>query len=54
MGAANPVELTFADLTLTVTHGDPIDMSETFKKFSVRPKSVREYAERVMRRLSVR
>jgi uncharacterized protein YbjT (DUF2867 family) len=45
--AQNPVELTFADLTLTVAQGDSIDMSNTFKKFSVRPKSVRDYAEMV-------
>lgn len=47
--ATNPVELTFADLTLAVAQGDAINTSETFKKFSVRPKSVREYAETVMR-----
>ena len=41
-GATNPVELTFADLTLTVAQGDAIDISKTFKKFSVRPRSVRE------------
>lgn len=45
--ASNPVELTFADLILSVAQGDSIDMSDTFKKFSVRPKSVREYAEMV-------
>jgi uncharacterized protein YbjT (DUF2867 family)/uncharacterized protein (DUF433 family) len=43
--ASNPVEQTFADLMLSACHGDSIDMSETFKKFSVRPKSVREYAK---------
>lgn len=47
--ATNPVELTFADLILTVAQGDSIDMNDTFKKFSVRPKSVREYAEMVVR-----
>jgi len=41
-GATNPVELTFADLTLTVAQGDAIDISKTFKKFSVRSRSVRE------------
>jgi uncharacterized protein YbjT (DUF2867 family) len=49
IGATNPVELTFADLTLTVGQGDSINMSEMFKKFSVRPISVREYAKMVMR-----
>ena len=53
IGATNPVELTFADLTLTVAQGDSINMSETFKKFSVRPISVREYAEIVTRGASV-
>jgi len=47
-GATNPVELTFTDLTFTVAQGDSIDMSDTFKKFSVQPRSVREYAETVM------
>ena len=47
--ASNPVELTFADLILTVAQGDSIDMIDTFKKFSVRPKSIREYAEMVTR-----
>jgi len=46
--ATNPVELTFADLTLTVAQGDAIDISKTFKKFSVRPRSVREYGKMVM------
>ena len=45
--ANNPVEQTFADLILAAARGDKIDMSETFKKFQVRPKSVREYAETV-------
>lgn len=45
--ASNPVEQTFADLILTVAQGDSIDMSDTFTKFQVRPKSVREYAEMV-------
>jgi NADH dehydrogenase len=48
MAAQNPVELTFADLTLTVTHGDPIDMGKTFEKFSVQPKSVRDYAKMII------
>jgi Predicted nucleoside-diphosphate-sugar epimerases len=43
--ATNPVEQTFADLMLSAAHHDPIDMSGTFTKFQVRPKSVREYAE---------
>jgi uncharacterized protein YbjT (DUF2867 family) len=44
----NPVECTFADLTLAAARGDQIDMSETFKKFSVQPRSVREYAKTIM------
>jgi uncharacterized protein YbjT (DUF2867 family) len=46
--ATNPVEQTFADLTLAAARGDTIDMSETLQKFSVRPRSVREYAKAVM------
>jgi uncharacterized protein YbjT (DUF2867 family) len=46
--ATNPVERTFADLTLAAARGERIDMGETFKKFSVRPRSVREYAKAVM------
>jgi uncharacterized protein YbjT (DUF2867 family) len=46
--ATNSVERTFADLTLAAARGDTIDMRETFKKFSVRPRSVREYAKTVM------
>lgn len=45
--ATNPVELTFADLTLAAARGDTIDMSETVQKFSVRPRRVREYAKAV-------
>jgi NADH dehydrogenase len=43
--ASNPVEQTFADLTLAAAQGDSIDMSDTLQKFSLRPKSVREYAK---------
>jgi uncharacterized protein YbjT (DUF2867 family) len=46
--ATNSVERTFADLTLAAARGDTIDMRETFKKFSVRPRSVREYAKTVV------
>lgn len=46
--ARNPVERTFADLTLAAARGERIDMGETFKKFSVRPRLVREYAKAVM------
>lgn len=46
--ADNPIEQTFADLTLAAAYGDTIEMSETLKKFSVRPKSVREYAGAVL------
>jgi uncharacterized protein YbjT (DUF2867 family) len=46
--ATNPTERTFADLTLAAARGDTIDMGDTFKKFLVRPRSVREYAQSVM------
>jgi len=46
--ATNPIERTFADLTLAAARGDTIDMGDTFKKFLVRPRSVREYAQSVM------
>jgi uncharacterized protein YbjT (DUF2867 family) len=46
--ATNSVERTFADLTLAATRDDTIDTRETFKKFSVRPRSVREYAKTVV------
>lgn len=46
--ASNPVERTFADLTLAATRGDRIDIGDMFKRFSVRPRSVREYANTVM------
>jgi uncharacterized protein YbjT (DUF2867 family) len=54
IGATNPVELTFADLTLAAAQGRQDRMSDTFEKFSVGPKSVREYAEMVMRGASGR
>ena len=47
-GATNSVERTLADLTLSAAHGDTIEMRETFKKFSVRSRSVREYAKNVV------
>ena len=46
--ATNSVEHTFADLTLAAARGDTIDIRKTFKKFSVRPRSVREYAKTVV------
>jgi uncharacterized protein YbjT (DUF2867 family) len=46
--ATNPVERAFADLTLTAARGERIDMGETFKEFSVRPRLVREHAKAVM------
>jgi uncharacterized protein YbjT (DUF2867 family) len=46
--ATNPVERTFADFTLAAARGDQIDMSDTFRKFSVRPRTVREYAKAVL------
>jgi uncharacterized protein YbjT (DUF2867 family) len=42
--ASNPVEQTFAGLQLAAAHDDVIEMGETSKKFSIQPKSVREYA----------
>jgi len=46
--ATNPVEQTFADLTLAAARGDKIDMGEIFKHFLIRPRSVRDYAKAVM------
>lgn len=46
--ARNPVEQTFADLMLGSTQGDEIEMSDTIGKFSLRLKSVREYAKAVL------
>jgi uncharacterized protein YbjT (DUF2867 family) len=46
--ATNSVERIFADLTLAAARGDQIDMSGTFRKFSVRPRTVREYAKAVL------
>ena len=46
--AANPIERTFADLTLAAARGDRIDMCDTFQKFSVRPRSVREHAKTIV------
>jgi uncharacterized protein YbjT (DUF2867 family) len=46
--AQNPVEQAFAALTLGAAQGDRIDMEETSRKFSFRPKSVREYAKTVL------
>jgi uncharacterized protein YbjT (DUF2867 family) len=48
--ASNPIEQTFAGLTLDAAHGDSIDMRDTLKKFSLHPKSVREYAKTVLGR----
>ena len=42
--AANPVERTFADLTLAAARGDTIEMSDVSRKFSLRLKSVHDYA----------
>ena len=46
--AGNPVELTFADLTLAASRGDKINMTETIRKFSFQPRSVRDYAQSVI------
>jgi NADH dehydrogenase len=46
--ATNPVERTFADISLCATRGDKIDTAEMFTELSVQPRSVREYAAGVM------
>jgi uncharacterized protein YbjT (DUF2867 family) len=43
--ATNPVERTFADLMLAAARGDSIEMAETLRRFPIRLKSVREYAQ---------
>ena len=43
--ATNPVERTCADLMLSAARGDAIDMGDTLRKFPIRLKSVREYAQ---------
>jgi uncharacterized protein YbjT (DUF2867 family) len=48
--ATNPVEQTFADLTLGAARDDKIDMGEIFRNFSIRPRSVRDYAKAVISR----
>ena len=46
--ATNPAEQTFADLTLAAARGDTIDMGEIFGNFSIRSRSVCDYAKVVM------
>lgn len=46
--AANPVERTFADISLCAARGDKIDTGETFTEFSVQPRSVRDHATTVV------
>ena len=46
--ASNPLEQAFADLQLAAAHDDVIEMTETLKKFSIEPKSVREHAIQVL------
>jgi uncharacterized protein YbjT (DUF2867 family) len=48
VAAGNPVELTFADLMLAAAHGDKIDMTETMRKFSFQPRSVRDYTKNLL------
>ena len=43
----NPVERTFADLMLAAARGDTVDMSDALRKFPIRLKSVREYAQKL-------
>ena len=45
LDAADPMEKSFAGLMYCAAMGDPIDMSETLKKFPVKLTSVSEYAE---------
>ena len=45
--ATDPMQHSFASLMLLYAKGDSIDMSKTSKQFSVRPKSVRDYAKSV-------
>jgi uncharacterized protein YbjT (DUF2867 family) len=48
--ASNPLEQTFAGLQLAAAHDDVIEMSETLKRFSIEPKSVRDYGIGVLDR----
>jgi uncharacterized protein YbjT (DUF2867 family) len=43
--ATNAVERTFADLMLSAARGDALDMGDTLRKFPIRLKPVREYAQ---------
>ena len=45
--ASDPLQKTFAALTLGVSRGDVVDMKQTLEQFPLRLTSVREYAERV-------
>ena len=45
--ATNPVERTFADLMVAAARGDSIDMPDMLRRFPIRLKSVREYAQGV-------
>lgn len=45
-GAQNPVQQSFAALMLANAHGDPIDMQQTLKSFSVGLSSVNDCAKR--------
>lgn len=47
--AEDPLQKSFAAFMLSLSHGDPIDMSGTLQRFPVRMTSVQEYAERVAR-----
>lgn len=46
--ASNPIEKTFAALTLAAARGDIVDTTDTWEKFGLRPKSVRDYANTVL------
>jgi len=42
--ATDPLQHSFASLMLFCASGDTIDMSKTLRQFSIRPKSIRDYA----------
>ena len=45
--ATDPMQHSFASLMLLYAKGDSIDMTKTSKQFSIRPRSVRDYAKSV-------
>jgi len=47
--ATDPLQRSFAALTIAYTHGDPIDMGATLRRFPVSLLSVNEYARRTVK-----